>query len=150
MMRSVIEQETADRLAALAAPRLNGLLRLRNVRHVYEPRPGELNSSVIVDGQEVTLNKLKRASQPYREIERFLSDEKVMPFIVGPGLLPVVTALSKDIMRQKLLVTRKVAARPDDKGAVSHLDGFGVRIMMYFDEAAGDTIVNWECLYGVL
>ena len=53
-------------------------------------------------------------------------------------------------MGRKLLVTRKVAERDDDKGVVGHLDGFGVRIMMYFDEAAGDTIVAWECLYGVL
>jgi hypothetical protein len=120
------------------------------VRHIYDSTPGELNSKFVEDDHEVSLNKLKRALQPYRDIERFLSDEKVMQYIIGPGLLPVVTALSKDLMGRKLLVTRKVAERDDDKGVVGHLDGFGVRIMMYFDEAAGDTIVAWECLYGVL
>ena len=144
------EQETVDRIAVLATPRLNSLLRLRNTRHVYDPSPGALNSKVFEDGHEITLNKLKRASQPYRDIERFLGDEKIGQYIVGPGLLPIVTALSKDIMGKKLLVTRKLAARDDDKGVIGHLDGFGVRIMMYFDEAAGETIVEWECLYGVL
>ena len=98
----------------------------------------------------MTLDKLKRASQPYRHIERFLSDEKVMQYIVGPGLLPIVTALSKDILGKRLLVTRKMAIRDDDKGVIGYLDGFGVRIMMYFDEAAWETIVEWNCLYGVL
>jgi hypothetical protein len=37
-------------------------------------------------------------------------------FRISQGLLPVVTAISKDIMGRKLLVTRKVAARDDDKG----------------------------------
>ena len=102
------------------------------------------------DGHKVTLDKLKRISQPYRGIERFLSDEKVMEYIVGPGVLPVAMALSKDIVGKKLLVTRRLAARDDDQGVVGYLDGFGVRIMMYFNEAAGETIVEWNCLYGVL
>jgi hypothetical protein len=102
------------------------------------------------DGHKVILDKFKRASQPYRGIERFLADEKVMEYIVGPGLLPVVMALLKDSLGKKLLVTRRVAARDDDKGVVGHLDGFGVRIIMYFDEATGETIVEWNCLYGVL
>ena len=147
--RAVTDQETVDRLAVLAKPRLTSLLRLKNVRHVYDPTPGELNSTVVEDSHEVVLNKWKSATQPYRAIERFLVDEQVMQYIVVPGLLPVVMALSKEIMGKKLLVTRKVAARPDDKGVVSHLDGFGVRIMLYFDEAAGDTILEWACLYGV-
>jgi hypothetical protein len=146
----VSDQETVDHIAALARPRLTSLLRLRNVRHVYEPTSGVLNSKVVEDGHEVSLDKFKRASQPYRDIERFLAEEKVMQYIVGPGLLPVVTAISKDIMGRKLLVTRKVAPRDGDKGVIGHLDGFGVRIMVYFDEAAEDTIVDWECLYGVL
>ena len=94
--------------------------------------------------------KLKRASQPYRDIERFLADEKVMEYIIGPGLLPVVMALSKDSFGKKLLVTRRLAGSDDDKGVVGHLDGFGVRIMMYFDKAAGETIVEWSCLYRAL
>ena len=72
-----------------------------------------------------------------------------MQYIIDPGLLPIATALSKDIAGKKVLVTRKVAARDDDKGVVGHLDGFGVRIMMYLDEAAGETIVEWACLYGM-
>jgi hypothetical protein len=107
-------------------------------------------SKVVEDGHEVTLDKLKRASQPYRDIQRFLGEEKIGQYIIGPGLLPVVTAISKDIMGRKLLVTRKVAARDNDKGVIGHLDGFGIRVVMYFDDAAGDTIVAWECLYGVL
>ena len=133
----------------LAQPRLTSLLRLKSTKHVYEPTPGELNSTVVVDGQEAILNKFKTASQPYRDIERFLGEDKIMQYIVGLGLLPVVTALSKDIMGRRLLVTRRVAARSDDRGVVGHLDGYGVRIMLYFDVAAGDTIVTWECLYGV-
>ena len=144
------QQETVDRLATLAKPRLTSLLRLRSVRHVYDPTPGTLNSTVVEDGHEFALDKLKRASQPYRDIERFLSDEKVMQCIIGPGLLPLVTSLSKDIAGKKLLVTRRVAARDGDKGVVGHLSGFGIRIMMFFDDACGETIVEWNCLYGVV
>ena len=148
--QAVNEQETVDRLAAMAKPRLTSLLRLRSVKHVYDPTPGVLNSSVMDDGHKVILDKLKRASQPYRDIERFLADEKVMEYMIGPGVLPVAMALSKDIVGKKLLVTRRVAARDGDKGVVGHLGGFGVRIMMYFDKRAGETIVEWSCLYGVL
>jgi len=109
-----------------------------------------LNSTVVVDGQKVMLNKFKTASQPYRDIERFLGEEKVLQYIIGPGVLPVVIALAKDIVGRKLLVTRKVAARDDDKRVVGHLDGFGVRIVVYFDEAANETTVAFECLYGAL
>jgi hypothetical protein len=149
ILRAVKEQGTVDRLVGLAKPRLASLLRLRSVRHVYDPRPGALNSKFVEDGHEITLSKLKRASQPYRDIERFLSDEKVMQYIIDPGLLPLVTAMSKDIAGRKFLVTRKVAARDDDKGVVGHVAGFGVRIMIHFDEADGETIVEWTCLYGV-
>jgi len=104
----------------------------------------------VENGNEFTVDKLKRASQPYRDIERFLSDDKVMEYIVNPGLLPIVTALLKDILGKKVLVTRRMAARNQDKGVIGHLDGFGVRIMMYFDATAGETIVEWNCLYGVV
>src|SRR4051794_38356862 len=102
----------------MAGPRAASLLRLRAARHVYEPTPGALHSKVVEDGEEVTLNKWKSAVQPYRDIERFLSEEKVMQFLVGPGLLPVITALSKDILGRRLLVTRRVADRAGDRGAV--------------------------------
>jgi hypothetical protein len=146
----VTEQKMVDRFAALAEPRLTSLLRLRGVRHVYDPKPGALNSTVVEGGHILALDKLKRASQPYRDIQRFLSDEKVMQYVIGPGLLPVVTAVSKDIAGRKVLITRRVAARDGDKGVIAHLAGFGLRIMMYFDETAGETIVEWNCLYGVL
>ena len=142
------DQKIVDHIAVLAKPHLTGLLRLRGTEHVYDPTPGALNSTVLVDGHTITLDKLKRASQPYRNIERFLSEEKVMQYIVAPGVLPVVTAISKHIMGKKVLVTRKLAATDADRGVVGHLDGIGVRIMMYFDKAAGETIVEWSCLYG--
>jgi hypothetical protein len=145
----VNEQDTVDRLAVLAKPRLTSLLRLRSVTHVYEPTPGALNSRIVEGGLEVRLDKSKQASQPYRDIERFLIDEKVMPYIIGPGLLPLVTAMSKAIMGRKLLVTRRVAARDDDQGVIGHLDGYGMRIMMYFDAVANEMILVWECLFGV-
>jgi hypothetical protein len=150
ILRAVIEQGTVDRIAVLAKPRLSSLLRLRSVRHLYDSTPGALHSKFVEDRREITLTKLKRTSQPYRDIERFLSDEKVMQYIIDPGLLPIVTALSKDIAGKKALVTRRLAARDDDKGVIGHLDGFGVRIMIYLDEAAGETIVEWACLYGVV
>jgi len=150
MIRAVKEQETVDGLAVLATPRLANLLRLRSVKHIYDPTPGALNSTVVEGGHKVILAKFKRASQPYRGIDRFLSDEKVMEYIIGPGLLPVVMAVSKDILGKKLLVTRRLAPRDDDKGVVGHFDGFGARIMMYFDKGAGETILEWSCLYEVL
>jgi hypothetical protein len=146
----VNEQETVDRLAVLSKPRLISLLRLRSVRRLYEPTPGALNSRVVQEGLVVCLDKSRQASQPYRDIERFLTDEKVMQYIVGPGLLPLVTAMSKAIMGRKLLVTRRIAAKDDDQGVIGHLDGFGIRIMMYFDTAANETILEWDCLFGVL
>jgi hypothetical protein len=146
----VTEQEIVDNIAVLAQPRLASLLRLRNVKHFFDPTPGELNSIVVVEGREVALNNLKTASQPYRDIGRFLGEDKVGQYIVGPGLLPVVTALSKAIMGRTLLVTRRVSARDGDKGVTGHLDGYGMRIVMYFDEIVGDTILEWACLYGVL
>src|SRR5882762_4282812 len=97
------EQETVDRLAALAEPRLQSLLRLRNVRHVYVPTPGAVKSAVVEQGREIILDKFKRVSQPYRDITRFLSPERVMRGIIEPGLLPIVTALSKDIAGRELL-----------------------------------------------
>ena len=150
ILRAVDEQGTVDRLALLASSRLISLLKLRSVKHVYDPTPGALNSRTVENGNQLTLAKLKRASQPYRHIERFLSEDKVMQYVVDPGLLPVVMALAKDSLGKSFLVTRRIAARNDDKGVIGHLDSFGVRIMMYFDQTAGETIVEWNCLYGVL
>lgn len=150
ILRAVNEQKIVDWFAVLAEPRFASLLRLRSARHVYDSIPGALNSTFVEGGTPVTLNKLKRASQPYRDIQRFLSGDKVMQYIIGPGLLPIVTALSKDIAGKKLLVTRRVGAMDGEQGVAGHLGGFGVRIRMYFDEGAAETIIEWTCLYGVV
>jgi len=146
----VNEQETVDRIAVLAGPRVTALLRLRSVRHIYDPTPGALNSTFVENDAKVSLDKMKTASQPYKDIERFLVEEKVGQYIVGPGVLPVVTALSQAIMRKTLLVTRRLSASRSDRGVVAHVEGFGIRIMMHFDETAGETILVWQCLFGVL
>ena len=62
--RGVTDQETVNRLAVSATPRFASLLRLRNVKHVYDPTPGAVNSKVVEDGHDIILDKLKRASQP--------------------------------------------------------------------------------------
>lgn len=139
-----------DVFAALAKPRIVSLLRLQGAKRVYEPTPGALNSKIEVDGREVILAKWKRALQPYREIARFVSEDRVTQFIIDPGLLPLVTAISKDMLGRKLLVTRPVAVTPGFKGAAAYVGDFGVRIHLFPDEDSQDTIVAWECLYGVL
>jgi hypothetical protein len=144
-------QEIVDRFAELARPRIAALLRLKDARHIYDPTPGEVNSQVALeDGTIVTLNRTHKASQPYRSIERFIPEQRVMLFIVDPGLLPLMTAMSKDLLGRKILVTRRIATPVVDNGVVAHVDGFGLRIRMSFDAESSDTIVTWECLYGVL
>jgi hypothetical protein len=144
-------QEIVDRFAESARPRIAALLRLKDARHIYDPTPGEVNSQVALeDGTIVTLNRTHKASQPYRSIERFIPEQRVMLFIVDPGLLPLMTAMSKDLLGRKILVTRRIATPVVDNGVVAHVDGFGLRIRMSFDAESSDTIVTWECLYGVL
>ena len=143
------DQEVVDRFAVLAKLRLVSLFRLKSVLHFYDPTPGALHSKVIGHGQELTLDKLKRAAQPYRDINRFTSDDRVMQYIIDPGLLPLVTALSKDIQGRKFLVTRKLAVRDSERGVSANVDGYGIRIKTYLSEATAETIVLWECLYGV-
>ena len=141
------DQEIVDHFARLAKPRLSELLRL-NVQHVYDPTPGNGNSIFLVQNSETRL-KLTRTVQPYGDIQRFIADDKVMGYVINPGLVPIVKAISLDIRGRQQLVTRRITARDDDKGVVAHLDGFGVRIMIYFDTDENDTHVVWECLYGV-
>ncbi len=43
----------------------------------------------------------------------------------------------------------EVASMGDDQGVSGHLRNFGLRIMMYSDEVAGETVMEWTCLYGV-
>lgn len=142
------EQELVDHFARLAKPRLLELLRLK-VPHVYDATPGGANSISLVRNTAVGL-KLTRSLQPYASIERFLQEDKLMGFIVNPGLIPLIKAISLEVRGRALLVTRRIAARNDDKGVVAHFDAFGVRLLMYLDGDSNDTHLIWECLYGVV
>jgi hypothetical protein len=140
------QQAMVDHFAILAKPRLLELLKLK-VRHVYETTPGNSGSKLVVDGREVEL-RLLRTAQPYKDIERFLAEDKLIGFIVNPGVLPIVKAISMDTRGRKMLITRRIQPRDDDNGAVAHLDHFGVRVMMFFDSDLNETQVIWESLYG--
>jgi hypothetical protein len=140
------EQAMVDHFAKLAKPRLLDLLKLK-VRHVYEPTPGNSGSMLVIDGCEVEF-RLLRTAQPYKDIERFLAEDKLIGFIVNPGILPIVKAISTDIRGRNMLVTRRIEPRDDDHGAVAHLDHFGVRVMMFFDSDLNETQVIWESLHG--
>jgi hypothetical protein len=140
------EQEIVDLFAKAAKPRLMDLLKLK-IRHVYETTPGDANSTVVIDGNEIRFKSI-RSAQPYRDIERFVAEDKVIGFVVNPGLLPIVKAISMDIRGRKMLVTRRIQARDEDKGVVAQLDHFGVRIMMSFDSVRSEIQVVWEALYG--
>ncbi len=72
-----------------------------------------------------------------------------MPSVIDPGLLPIAKAIAHDVRGRRFLTTRRIAAKKSDRGVVGHVDGYGVRILVYPDEDTGDTIVAWECLYGV-
>jgi hypothetical protein len=141
------EQEMVNLFAKLAQPRLMELLKLK-VRHVYETTPGNANSKLVVDGHEVQF-KLVRTAQPYKDIERFIADDKVMGFVVGPGVLPIAKAISMDLRGKTMLVTRRIQDRDDEKGIVAHLDHFGGRVIMSFDLVRNEIDVVWELLYGV-
>jgi hypothetical protein len=141
------EQAMVDLFGKLAQPRLIELLRLK-VRHVYETTPGNADDELVIDGRKVHF-KLVRSAQPYKDIERFTANEKVMGFVVGPGVLPIVKAISKDLRGRTMLVTRRIAATHYENGVVAHLDHFGVRVMISFDSVSDETQVVWEALYGV-
>jgi hypothetical protein len=145
----VNEQETVDRIALLAGPRLAKLLRLSTATHIYEPVAGALNSVAVESGVRVVFNKSLRELQPYKDLQRFTGDERIMQSIVDPGLLPIAKAISRDVLGQRILVTRRIAPKENDKGAVAHIDGYGIRILLYRDADSAETIVAWECLYGV-
>jgi hypothetical protein len=136
-----------DHFAKVAKPRLLDLLKLK-VRHVYETTPGNSGSKLVIDGCEVDF-RLLRTAQPYKDIERFLADDKLIGFIVNPGVLPIAKAISMDIRGRNLLVTRRIQPSDDDNGSVAYLDHFGVRVMMCFDSDLNEMEVIWECLYGV-
>jgi hypothetical protein len=141
------QQAMVNLFAKLAQPRLMELLRLK-VRHVYETTPGNADSKLVIDGSEVQF-KLVRTTQPYKDIERFVADDKVMGFVVGPGVLPIVKAISMDLRGKTMLVTRRIQTRDDDKGVVADLAHFGGRVMMSFDMERNETDLVWQALYGV-
>jgi hypothetical protein len=143
----VTEQAIVDLFAKAAKPRLMDLLKLK-VRHVYKTTPGDAKSKIVIDGSEVVFKSI-RSAQPYKEIGRFLAEDKIIGFVVNPGLLPIVKAISMDLRGRKMLVTRRIQARDDDKGIVAHLDHFGIRIMLRVDPVRNETEVVWEALYGV-
>jgi hypothetical protein len=130
-----------DLFAKAAKPRLMDLLKLK-IRHVYT------ESTFLIDGRAIQF-KSTRSTQPYRDIERFTAGDKIIAFVVDPGLLPIVKAISMDISGRKLLVTRKIQAREEDKGVVAQLEHFGIRVMMHFDPARDETQLVWESSYGV-
>lgn len=144
---AMTDQAMVDHFAKAAKPRLIELLKV-NVRHVYETTQGNAGSNLVVDGFEIQF-KLLTSVQPYRNIERFMSEDKLLGFILTPGLLPLVKEISADIRGRQLLVTRKIQAREDDKGIVANLEDFGMRIMMHPSPGSEDTELIWECLYGV-
>jgi hypothetical protein len=145
----VSDQEIVGRLARLARPRLSTLLRLSTARHVFDPTPGSLRAPFPEAGDTVTLDRWARGSQPYKDLQRFLADERVMQSVIDPGLLPIAKAIAKDVQGRRLLVTRRIAPKNSDQGAIAHVEGYGIRILMHRDEDTADTIVTWECLYGV-
>ena len=138
-----------DRLALLAKPRLATLLRLSTAKHVYDPVPGAVNSESVESGERVLLSQWQRGQQPYKNLDRFLGDERVMQSVIDPGLLPIAKAIAKDVLGRQILVTRRIASKKNDRGVIAHVDGYGIRVLVYEDADAGDTIVAWECLYGV-
>ena len=142
------DQETVDLFAKVAKARLLDLLKLK-VRHIYETTPGDAKSKVVIDGSEVVFKSVKSA-QCYKVIERFVAEDKVMGFVVNPGLLPIVKSILMDIRGRRMFVTRRIQGREDDRGVVAQLDHFGVRIMMSFDPVRNETEVVWECLYAAL
>ena len=142
-------QETANRLALLAKPRLATLLRLSTARHIYDPLPCAINSESVESGERVVLSQWQRGQQAYKDLERFLGEERVMQSVIDPGLLPIAKAIARDVLGRRILVTRRIAAKQNDTGAIAHVEGYGIRVLVYADTDAGDTIVAWECLYGV-
>jgi len=141
-------QNAVNRLALLAQPRLLSLLRLSSARHVYDPMPGLPGARYFADEGEVVLSESKRVVQDYKSIERFLTEDKAMQFLVVPGLVPLVKAISLDVLGRKVLVTRKPAPRETDKGTVGHMPAFGMRLLLNVEPEL--TTLTWECLWGVL
>src|ERR1700680_501366 len=141
------EQAMVDHFAKLAKPRLMDLLRLK-VRHVYETTPGNVNSKFVIDGCEVDF-RLLRTAQPYKDIERFLAADKLISFLVNPGVLPIGQSNFDGHPWEKNAGHPQSTGRDDDKSVVAHIDHFGIRVMMSFDSVLNEAQGVWESLYGV-
>jgi hypothetical protein len=139
-------QEMVDHFARIAKPRLLDLLKLK-VPHIYDGTPGDASSKSTVEKMTLGL-KLTSTVQRYASIERFVDKEKLMGFVVNPGLIPIVKAISLEVRGRQLLVTKRISARNDDNGFVAHMDGFGVRLLMQEEADGKDTRLIWEALYG--
>jgi hypothetical protein len=141
------EQAMVDHIAKTAGPRLMELLKLK-IRHVYETTPGRADSQLVVDGSEIRF-RLHTATQPYKDIERFMTEEKLIGFLVNPGVLSIVKAISMEVRGRKMLVTRKIQPADSEAGVSADVDDFGARVRMVFDAELEEARVIWECLYGV-
>jgi hypothetical protein len=141
------EQEIVEYFAQLAKPRLLELLRLK-ASHVYDPTPGKAGSKCMTEAGEVEL-QLSSSTQPYKDIERFLVEDKVMGYVITPGLLPIAKAISVEVRGRRLLVTRRIDSSEGGTGVVAHADELGLRVSMSFDPEANETTLLWECLFGV-
>ena len=130
------DQALVEHLAQFAKPRLMDLLKLK-VEHVYDPTPGNIG-----DGW-----KMVRTEQPYKGIDRFVVDDKIIGYIVNPGLLPIAKAISLDVRGRRQLMTRKLKSAAGR--TMAHMDGFGVGITIAYDPAAEETRIIWECAYRV-
>ena len=99
-------QALAELFAKVAKPRLLDLLKLKSVEHVYDPTPGRAPASFLYQGREISL-KLHKTTQPYKDVLRFVSAEKVQAYILDPGLLPAVKSILTDVRGRRVLVTRR-------------------------------------------
>ncbi|WP_031495902.1 hypothetical protein [Bryobacter aggregatus] len=141
-------QEMVDLFARKAKPRLLELLKLK-VPHLYDETPGRDGAITATTFGDLRL-KLQRTSQPYRGMDRFANEEKVLGFVINPGLLPIVKAMTFASQGKRLVVTRKIAPANSDKGAVADVDGFGIRVLLRFDAETEEHLVVWEWLSGVI
>ena len=142
------DQETVDKLALLAKPRITNLLRLQSVQHIHDESPGKLMDVSTCNGMSLVANRLKEALEPYKDLTRFTTEERIMSRVIDIGLLPIVTAMMQEIRSKKFLLTRNIARQKSDPGVCAHIEGIGVRVSIYLDNKTGDTIVAWHCLYG--
>ncbi len=141
-------QEMVDLFARKAKTRMDELLRLK-VEHVYDDRPGRDGATTATAHGEVKL-KLHKTSQPYGGMDRFAQEDKVIGFVINPGLLPIVKAMTFGAQGRTVVASRKVAPALGERGAAADVAGYGIRVMVSYDAATNESTVAWEWLFGVL